>query len=87
MIDNAIPTRAEVFDVANAVLDGTDAVMLVRRNGGRETTAIKVVEAVDRISLHSRATAGNPACRRHRSRYTEFESRVDEAICDGRDVL
>jgi len=48
MIDNSIPTRAEVFDVANAGHDGTDAVML-----SGETAAgkfpVETVEAMGRI--------------------------------------
>ncbi len=52
MITNAIPTRAEVFDIANAVLDGTDAVMLSGETAvGRYP--VKVVEAVDRICLQA----------------------------------
>ncbi len=48
MIENPIPTRAEVFDVANAVIDGTDAVMLSAETAtGRYPS--KVIEAVDRI--------------------------------------
>ncbi len=52
MIDNAIPTRAEVFDVANAVYDGTDAIMLSAETASGKYP-VKAVEAMDRICMEA----------------------------------
>ncbi|MDH3589431.1 MAG: pyruvate kinase [Gammaproteobacteria bacterium] len=50
MIESPIPTRAEVLDVANAVIDGTDAVMLSQETAmGRHP--VKVIEAVARVCM------------------------------------
>ncbi|MFD0739229.1 pyruvate kinase [Lysobacter koreensis] len=50
MVESPIPTRAEVLDVANAVIDGTDAVMLSQESAAGKYP-VKAVEAMSRICL------------------------------------
>jgi pyruvate kinase len=50
MVENPIPTRAEVLDVANAVIDGTDAVMLSAETAVGKFP-VKVIEAMHRVCL------------------------------------
>lgn len=76
MIHNAIPTRAEVFDVSNAVLDGTDAVMLSAETASGEHPD-RVVEAMSRICIGAEK---NPITRISRHRVECHFTRIDEAI-------
>jgi len=77
MVTNSRPSRAEATDVANAILDGTDAVML-----SEETAAGQYpVEAVKFLDLISRATEESfPHGAWLRARVPSGRQEISEAI-------
>ncbi len=78
MIDSLTPTRAEVNDVGNSVMDGADAVML----SGETSVGKYPVQVIEKMSQVIRAVENSPLIKvPHQPPYIKTKRYITKSIC------
>lgn len=78
MIDSLTPTRAEVNDVGNSVMDGADAVML----SGETSVGKYPVQVIEKMSQVIRAVENSPLIKvPHQPPYIKTKRYITKSVC------
>ena len=79
MVHEPVPTRAEASDIANAILDGTDALMLSAETANG-SYPVESVQTMARIAAHTENHTGDSPTRRRSADFPLDGSEVARAV-------
>ncbi len=80
MVEHVRPTRAEVSDVATAIFDGTDAIMLSAESATGKHP-VEAVEMMARIAERTEQSVTRPRLERRRAEVSGFSEAIADAAC------